>query len=131
MRYLALCTDYDGTLAHHGKVDAPTIAALEKFRASGRKLVLVTGRAVLGALRRAARKAAFEEPVTFAGATAPASIHAFTRASSAALTRGPFGGIGLMSPSVVASMALMSRLSADLRGTTAGPLLPPSRGARR
>ena len=44
MRYLALCTDYDGTLAHHGKVDAPTIAALEKFRASGRKLVLVTGR---------------------------------------------------------------------------------------
>lgn len=44
MRYLALCTDYDGTLAHHGKVDDPTIAALEKFRASGRKLVLVTGR---------------------------------------------------------------------------------------
>ena len=29
-------------------------------------LVLVTGRAVLGALRRAARRAAFEEPVTFA-----------------------------------------------------------------
>ena len=28
-------------------------------------LVLVTGRAVLGALRRAARRAAFEEPVTF------------------------------------------------------------------
>jgi energy-coupling factor transport system substrate-specific component len=34
-------------------------------------LVLVTGRAVLGALRRAARRAAFEEPVTFAGAPAP------------------------------------------------------------
>ena len=28
-------------------------------------LILVTGRAVLGALRRAARRAAFEEPVTF------------------------------------------------------------------
>jgi energy-coupling factor transport system substrate-specific component len=33
-------------------------------------LVAVTGRAVLGALRRAARRAAFEEPVTFSG-TAP------------------------------------------------------------
>jgi energy-coupling factor transport system substrate-specific component len=31
-------------------------------------LVLVTGRPVLGALRRAARRAAFEEPVTFAAA---------------------------------------------------------------
>ena len=44
MRYLALCTDYDGTIAHHGRVDKPTIAALEDLRASGRKLVLVTGR---------------------------------------------------------------------------------------
>ena len=44
MRYLALCTDYDGTLAHHGLVDKPTIAALEELRASGRRLVLVTGR---------------------------------------------------------------------------------------
>ena len=33
-------------------------------------LVAVTGRAVLGALRRAARRAAFEEPVTFSE-TAP------------------------------------------------------------
>jgi hydroxymethylpyrimidine pyrophosphatase-like HAD family hydrolase len=46
MRYLALCTDYDGTIAHHGRVDAPTIAALEELRASGRKLVLVTGREI-------------------------------------------------------------------------------------
>ena len=30
MRYLALCCDYDGTLAHHGAVDATTIAALER-----------------------------------------------------------------------------------------------------
>lgn len=44
MRYLALCTDYDGTLAHHGRVDDQTIAALEALRTSGRKLVLVTGR---------------------------------------------------------------------------------------
>ncbi|HUQ11824.1 MAG TPA: HAD-IIB family hydrolase [Steroidobacteraceae bacterium] len=44
MRYLALCTDYDGTLAHHGRVDKPTLAALEDFRASGRRLIMVTGR---------------------------------------------------------------------------------------
>ena len=30
MRYLALATDYDGTLAHHGDVDTPTLAALER-----------------------------------------------------------------------------------------------------
>ena len=29
MRYLALCCDYDGTIAHHGRVDEPTLAALE------------------------------------------------------------------------------------------------------
>jgi hydroxymethylpyrimidine pyrophosphatase-like HAD family hydrolase len=44
MRYLALCTDYDGTIAHHGVVDEPTIDALARLRASGRKLIMVTGR---------------------------------------------------------------------------------------
>jgi HAD superfamily hydrolase (TIGR01484 family) len=44
MRYLALCCDYDGTIAHHGRVDEPTLAALRKLRESGRKLVMVTGR---------------------------------------------------------------------------------------
>ena len=44
MRYLALATDYDGTLAHHGQVDAPTLAALQRLRESGRALLLVTGR---------------------------------------------------------------------------------------
>ena len=44
MRYLALCCDYDGTIAHHGRVDEPTLAALERLRESGRKLVMVTGR---------------------------------------------------------------------------------------
>jgi HAD superfamily hydrolase (TIGR01484 family) len=44
MRYHALATDYDGTLAHDGRVDKPTLAALEKLLATGRKLVLVTGR---------------------------------------------------------------------------------------
>lgn len=44
MRYLALATDYDGTLADEGRVAAGTVAALAKVRASGRRLVLVTGR---------------------------------------------------------------------------------------
>ena len=44
MRYLALATDYDGTLATDGIVSAGAIAALERVVASGRKLVLVTGR---------------------------------------------------------------------------------------
>jgi HAD superfamily hydrolase (TIGR01484 family) len=44
MRYLALACDYDGTLATHGSVDKKTIAVLERVLASGRKLLLVTGR---------------------------------------------------------------------------------------
>ena len=44
MRYQVLASDYDGTLARDGQVDSPTIATLEKFRATGRRLVLVTGR---------------------------------------------------------------------------------------
>ena len=44
MRYLALCCDYDGTLAHDGTVSATTRAALERCVASGRRLLLVTGR---------------------------------------------------------------------------------------
>ncbi len=44
MRYLALASDYDGTLASDGRVDEKTLAALERLRHSGRKLILVTGR---------------------------------------------------------------------------------------
>ena len=40
----ALATDYDGTLASHGVVDASTLAALERLKASGRALLMVTGR---------------------------------------------------------------------------------------
>jgi HAD superfamily hydrolase (TIGR01484 family) len=44
MRYLALATDFDGTLAHDGRVDAPTLAGLQRLLASGRRLLMVTGR---------------------------------------------------------------------------------------
>src|SRR4029453_15616937 len=46
MRYLALCTDYDGTIATHGGVDEPTFAALARLKGSGRKLIMVTGREI-------------------------------------------------------------------------------------
>jgi HAD superfamily hydrolase (TIGR01484 family) len=42
--FLALATDYDGTLARDGVVDSETIAALERFKETGRRLILVTGR---------------------------------------------------------------------------------------
>ena len=44
MRYLALACDYDGTLALRGKVDEPTLAALKRLLATGRQLILVSGR---------------------------------------------------------------------------------------
>ncbi|RUX04858.1 MAG: HAD-IIB family hydrolase [Mesorhizobium sp.] len=44
MYFIALATDYDGTLAHDGAVSKKTLAALERFKKSGRKLLLVTGR---------------------------------------------------------------------------------------
>lgn len=44
VRFQALATDYDGTLATDGRVEARTLAALKRLRASGRKLILVTGR---------------------------------------------------------------------------------------
>jgi HAD superfamily hydrolase (TIGR01484 family) len=44
MRYLALASDYDGTLAHDGVVDDSTIRAIERLIHSGRKVILVTGR---------------------------------------------------------------------------------------
>jgi hydroxymethylpyrimidine pyrophosphatase-like HAD family hydrolase len=44
MRYHLLATDYDGTIATDGKVTAETVAALNDVLATGRRLVLVTGR---------------------------------------------------------------------------------------
>ncbi|HWE24681.1 MAG TPA: HAD-IIB family hydrolase [Myxococcales bacterium] len=44
MRFVALATDYDETLADHGTVVPGTEQALERLRASGRKVLLVTGR---------------------------------------------------------------------------------------
>lgn len=44
MYVIALATDYDGTLAEDGIVSRSTIEALQRFKDTGRRLVLVTGR---------------------------------------------------------------------------------------
>jgi HAD superfamily hydrolase (TIGR01484 family) len=44
MYFLALASDYDGTLAEDGKVAPATLEALDRLQQSGRKLLLVTGR---------------------------------------------------------------------------------------
>ena len=44
MKYRALATDYDGTIAHDGKVDDPTVDALRRLRQRDIRLVMVTGR---------------------------------------------------------------------------------------
>jgi hydroxymethylpyrimidine pyrophosphatase-like HAD family hydrolase len=51
VRYLALATDYDNTLASEGRVDGAARAALERLRASGRRAILVTGRRLEDLLR--------------------------------------------------------------------------------
>jgi HAD superfamily hydrolase (TIGR01484 family) len=50
MRYLALATDYDGTLAKNGVASPIALDAIRRMRETGRKAVLVTGR-VLDELR--------------------------------------------------------------------------------
>jgi HAD superfamily hydrolase (TIGR01484 family) len=51
LRYFCLISDYDGTLAHDGQVTASTLEALKRVKASGRKLVLATGRELPDLLR--------------------------------------------------------------------------------
>src|SRR5262245_39116590 len=44
MRYTALAVDYDGTIAQDGIVPSRVLAGLRQIKASGRALLLVTGR---------------------------------------------------------------------------------------
>ncbi len=68
MYFLALATDYDGTLAKDGVVTPATLTALEKLRASGRKLLLVTGRMLEDLLQVFPRPELFEWIVAENGA---------------------------------------------------------------
>ncbi len=44
MRYLALVTDFDGTIAIDGNMADAAVTAIERLRMSGRRAILVTGR---------------------------------------------------------------------------------------
>jgi len=68
MRFNVLATDYDGTLAHGGQVDEPTLKALERLRASLRQIVLVTGREIENLKRVFSRLDLFEVVVAENGA---------------------------------------------------------------
>jgi hydroxymethylpyrimidine pyrophosphatase-like HAD family hydrolase len=68
MRYFALATDYDGTLAHDGVVGPETVAALERFCATGRRLIMVTGRELPDLVRVFPRLDLFDRVVAENGA---------------------------------------------------------------
>jgi hydroxymethylpyrimidine pyrophosphatase-like HAD family hydrolase len=51
MRYLALAVDYDGTAASHDELADSARLAIDRLRASGRRIILVTGRRVEDLLR--------------------------------------------------------------------------------
>jgi len=68
VRFLALATDYDGTLASDGAVDLKTVAALRRLAATGRKLILVTGRQLNDLLRVFPEASIFDAVVAENGA---------------------------------------------------------------
>jgi hydroxymethylpyrimidine pyrophosphatase-like HAD family hydrolase len=69
MRLAALATDYDGTLADEGIVRPETIEALRRFRHSGRRVILVTGRTLSGLLQAFPDLTEFDRVVAENGAT--------------------------------------------------------------
>ena len=68
MRWKAVAFDYDGTLASEGRIAPATLAALERLRASGRRLVLLTGRQLDDLLRVCPRLDIFDRVVAENGA---------------------------------------------------------------
>jgi len=97
MRYRALATDYDETLADDGRVAEPTIEALRRLREAGVRLVLVTGRELADLFNTFAHADLFDRivaengavlydpvtaaPVTLAPPPPPALLAALTRQS--------------------------------------------------
>jgi hydroxymethylpyrimidine pyrophosphatase-like HAD family hydrolase len=68
MKFFALACDYDGTLATDGLIAQSTMVALRRWRATGRKLILVTGRTVADLLRVCPEVDAFDRVVAENGA---------------------------------------------------------------
>src|SRR5262245_6207152 len=63
MTFEALATDYDGTLAHDSVVDDVTVAALNRARTAGLRLIMVTGREVRDLMNVFAQAALFDRIV--------------------------------------------------------------------
>jgi hypothetical protein len=78
MRYVALATDYDGTIATSGMVDELTVAALARARMAGVRLILVTGRELNDLETTFSRLDLFDRVVAENGAVLfePATRHA-------------------------------------------------------
>jgi hydroxymethylpyrimidine pyrophosphatase-like HAD family hydrolase len=76
MKWQALATDFDGTIASNGKVPEVTQAALRRLREEGRRVLLVTGR----------------ELPDFAGLDCPLTLFDFVVAENGALLHNPHTG---------------------------------------
>jgi len=85
MPYLALASDYDGTLAEHGRLTPEGRAALVRLRSSGCKVVLITGRELGDFERVCPELSLFDRLVTENGAVLVDSATGRQRA----LTSGP------------------------------------------
>jgi len=68
MRYAALATDYDGTIAYDGTVDDATTDALRRAKADGLRLVMVTGRELTDLFNTFAHSDLFDRIVAENGA---------------------------------------------------------------
>lgn len=75
IRHRAFATDFDGTIAHDGRVSAATCAALRRARDAGLRLLLVTGRELPSLFNTFAHVPLFDRVVAENGALlyAPAS----------------------------------------------------------
>jgi hydroxymethylpyrimidine pyrophosphatase-like HAD family hydrolase/ABC-type dipeptide/oligopeptide/nickel transport system ATPase component len=68
VRYFCLTCDYDGTIARDGCVFTTTVEALKRVKASGRKLILATGRELPDLLQVFPEIAVFDRVVAENGA---------------------------------------------------------------
>ncbi|MGD1949342.1 MAG: HAD family hydrolase [Leptolyngbyaceae cyanobacterium] len=68
MRYRAIATDYDGTLATDGRVSDTTLIALKRYQQAGGKLLMVTGRELTDLQRAFSELAIFDGVVVENGA---------------------------------------------------------------
>ena len=91
MRYLALATDYDETIAVDGRVDELTVEALRRAKAAGLRLVMVTGRELTELFNTFEHAGLFERIVAENGAViydpATQSVESISSAAPPALVQ--------------------------------------------